>query len=189
MSRDVTVIPIELLRDKNLSWRAKGLFSYLLSLPTDQVVTSESLADGAIGGKTATATAFRELEVAGYVCRKRVGIGRGGLTVASTGLRPTLESPWRFFPVAVSQKFETGAVYLLETEGRLKIGFTTRSVESRAKEISLAAGCKVTVVGWFRGSMRDEADCLTMFDDLRLTGEWFRDDPTIRDHFKALIAR
>lgn len=57
------------LRDEKLSWKAKGLHSYLLSLPDDWQIYIEDLKNRSKDGKEATSTAIKELINAGYVKR------------------------------------------------------------------------------------------------------------------------
>jgi hypothetical protein len=65
-------IPNAILRDKSLSFKAKGLLSFLLSLPDDWVIYKLNLAEYSTDGYTAVASAWDELENAGYVSSTRV---------------------------------------------------------------------------------------------------------------------
>lgn len=56
-----------MIKDKNLSWKAKGLMSYLLSLPDDWVVHKSELCNNSKDGRDATRAAFDELESSGYI--------------------------------------------------------------------------------------------------------------------------
>ena len=57
------------LRDEKLSWKAKGLHSYLLSLPDDWKIYIEDLKNRSKDGKGATSSAIKELINAGYIKR------------------------------------------------------------------------------------------------------------------------
>jgi hypothetical protein len=59
------------LRDKNLSLKAKGLLSQMLSLPEDWDYTLSGLARINAEGKDAIRAAIMELEKAGYVQRRQ----------------------------------------------------------------------------------------------------------------------
>ena len=72
-------IPNYHLQDKNLSLRAKGLLSVMLSLPDDWRFTLAWLAAICKEGITAVNAAVRELEAGGYLTRRRVRNGRGQL--------------------------------------------------------------------------------------------------------------
>ena len=57
------------LADDRLSYRAKGIFAYLLSLPDGQAVDVKALAQRASEGRDAIGTALQELSAAGYCDR------------------------------------------------------------------------------------------------------------------------
>lgn len=62
-----TVIPNEILRSTNLSWQAKGLMCYLLSLPDDWVLYKEELHSHSSDGRHCTRSSFKELENNGFI--------------------------------------------------------------------------------------------------------------------------
>jgi hypothetical protein len=57
------------LQDESLSWKAKGLLAYLLSLPDDWQIYINELKNHATDGRDSTATALKELISAGYITR------------------------------------------------------------------------------------------------------------------------
>lgn len=59
------------LKDRNLSLKAKGLFSQMLFLPEDWDYTLAGLSSINREGIDATRTAVRELEAAGYIVRSK----------------------------------------------------------------------------------------------------------------------
>lgn len=59
-------VPKDLLSDKRLSWKAKGLLSYLLSKPNDWIVQVRDVINQSTDGRDAVKAAFRELRDAGY---------------------------------------------------------------------------------------------------------------------------
>lgn len=59
------------LRDKELSLKAKGLLSVVLSLPDDWVFSIEGLRAISKEGKNSISSALTELEIHGYLVRKR----------------------------------------------------------------------------------------------------------------------
>lgn len=59
------------LQDKSLSWKAKGVLAYLLSLPDDWEVYLSEITNHAKDGKDSTRSAFDELMKAGYVTREK----------------------------------------------------------------------------------------------------------------------
>lgn len=60
------------LQDKELSWKAKGMLAYLLSLPDDWEVYISELKYHSTDGRDSTRTAINELIDAGYVIRKQL---------------------------------------------------------------------------------------------------------------------
>ena len=77
--KDYTVMSNHHLRSKNLSLKAKGLLSQMLSLPDDWDYTLKGLAAINKESVDAIRTAIWELEDAGYVVRTRVRDERGCL--------------------------------------------------------------------------------------------------------------
>ncbi len=57
------------LQDKTLSWQAKGLLAYMLSLPNDWVFNMKDLQNRSKNGRDATYRIMKELIEAGYVTR------------------------------------------------------------------------------------------------------------------------
>ena len=68
-TRDYTVMSNHHLRNANLSLKAKGLLSMMLSLPEDWNYTTRGLAKICKEGVDAIGAALRELERAGYIVR------------------------------------------------------------------------------------------------------------------------
>jgi len=60
-----SIIDNTCLRDPNLSWKAKGLFAYLLSLPDDWQIYQKDLVNRATDGDTSLRSGIIELEKAG----------------------------------------------------------------------------------------------------------------------------
>lgn len=59
-------------RDKNLSWKAKGLLSQMLSLPDDWDYSLAGLIKLSTDGESSTRSALKELENSGYLIRKAI---------------------------------------------------------------------------------------------------------------------
>lgn len=57
------------LRDKRLSWKAKGLLSYILSLPDDWELYQKELVNHSSDGLQSTRTAFNQLVELGYITK------------------------------------------------------------------------------------------------------------------------
>ena len=68
------------LRDQNLSLKAKGLLSMMLSLPEDWNFTTKGLAAICKEGTEAIGTGLKELEKAGYIVRRTLRGDHGRIT-------------------------------------------------------------------------------------------------------------
>ena len=66
----------EVLSDKNLSWKAKGIFAYLYSKPDDWDFSMHRIKDDSTDGKESVRMGLKELEDAGYLIRTRQINGR-----------------------------------------------------------------------------------------------------------------
>ena len=60
------------LKDTNLSFKAKGLLSVMLSLPKVWDYSAKGLETLAVDGNTAVRSALKELEENNYLCRERI---------------------------------------------------------------------------------------------------------------------
>ena len=70
----------DILRNENLSWRAKGLLAYLLSLPHDWKVYLTEITKHSTDGATSTRSAFKELRESGYVRKVSSRDDKGQIT-------------------------------------------------------------------------------------------------------------
>lgn len=66
-----TVLPNDALRDRVLSFKARGVLAYLLSMPDGWQTSSERLARVGPDGRDSIRSALRELEDRGYLLRVR----------------------------------------------------------------------------------------------------------------------
>jgi len=72
----LALISLEALEDVGLSWKAKGLLSYLLSLPDNEKISTKKLTYASQEGRCSTMTAITELVAAGYI--RRINVISGG---------------------------------------------------------------------------------------------------------------
>ena len=80
--KNYTVMSNHHLQDGNLSLKAKGLLSMMLSLPEDWVYSVEGLVSLCKEGRDAVRSALAELEDAGYMVRGRARDEHGKLREA-----------------------------------------------------------------------------------------------------------
>lgn len=90
-----TIVPNEMLNDKRLSWKAKGMLAYLLSLPDTWEVYVAHIRTISTDGNDSTASGLNELIEFKYVWRKpRSGNEPGGWEYYVYD-EPHLENPFR----------------------------------------------------------------------------------------------
>ena len=66
-----TVVRNEAIRDKQLSFRARGLLAWMLSHESGRLITAAAMIEAGMEGRDSVRTALRELEAAKYICRIR----------------------------------------------------------------------------------------------------------------------
>jgi uncharacterized phage protein (TIGR02220 family) len=74
-NRNYTVMNRTALNDKRLSWKAKGIIAYMLSLPDDWKFYIEELVTHSSDGKASFRSGLEELKKCGYVQRNPVREG------------------------------------------------------------------------------------------------------------------
>lgn len=100
-TRDFTVMSNHHLRNKNLSLRAKGLLSVMLSLPEEWDYTLKGLAHISKEGVDAIRSAIKELEKFGYIERHRKRNKKGQLKTSEYIIHelPILPEPKQTEPI------------------------------------------------------------------------------------------
>jgi hypothetical protein len=76
-SQNFTQLSNDMLRDKGLSWKGKGLLACIISLPDEWVVLKTALHQFSKDGRDGTITAFNELVDRGYVKQLKVRDEKG----------------------------------------------------------------------------------------------------------------
>lgn len=79
-TRDFTVMSNHHLKNRNLTLKAKGLLSMILSLPDDWHYTTRGLASICKEGVDSISGAIKELEQTGYIVRNRLRDAKGRIT-------------------------------------------------------------------------------------------------------------
>jgi len=107
-TKDFTIMSNYHLRDKNLSLKAKGLLSQMLSLPEEWDYTLAGLACINKESNDAIRSAVNELEQAGYITRRQTTTegGRFGCNEYLIRERPVLPSPLPENPTTASTPTE-----------------------------------------------------------------------------------
>jgi hypothetical protein len=69
--KDFTILDNVIIRDPSLSFKARGLLAYLLSMPDNWRTTADAIARNCLEGRDAIRSGLAELEAAGYLQRHR----------------------------------------------------------------------------------------------------------------------
>ena len=116
-TRDYTVMSNHHLRNTNLSLKAKGLLSLMLSLPEEWDYTTKGLARICKDGVDSICAGVRELEEQGYVIRERVRSANGQLGAIEYTIleqprtsQPEREKPGRENPVQANPVLENPTI-------------------------------------------------------------------------------
>lgn len=79
-SRDYTVIANQVLRNEALSWKARGILAYLLSMPDDWQIYLNDLVKRAPEGIDSLRSGIKELEALGYITKEQARDEKGKIT-------------------------------------------------------------------------------------------------------------
>ena len=140
-TRDYTVMSNHHLRNANLSLKAKGLLSMMLSLPEDWNYTTRGLAKICKEGVDAIGAALRELEATGYIVRHKLRDRQGRISDTEYVIyeqpqlrKPDTDSPDTENPDMVKPDTEKPAELNIEksnTEKSITYGSSTDSIPFR----------------------------------------------------------
>ncbi len=144
-TRDFTVMSNAHLRDKALSFKAKGVMSFMLSLPEDWNYSVEGLALFASDGRDAVNTAVRELAAAGYVERRQAHDERGRMAgyeyvVHEAPIAPPPGGPCAGNPSAGEPSTENPSTGKPSTENREQLSTDGKSTEEPITEAPSTEG-------------------------------------------------
>ena len=142
-TRDYTVMSNHHLRNANLSLKAKGLLSMMLSLPEDWNYTTRGLAKICKEGVDAIGAALRELEAAGYIVRHKLRDRQGRISDTEYVIyeqpqlrKPDTDSPYTENPYMDKPDTEKPAELNIEksnTQKSITHGSSTDSIPFREK--------------------------------------------------------
>lgn len=71
-NKNYTVISNDILRNRNLSWKAKGMLCYMLSCDDSWKFSIRGLAEMSSDGISAVSSTLKELEDAGYYKKEKI---------------------------------------------------------------------------------------------------------------------
>ena len=144
-TRDYTVMSNHHLRNTNLSLKAKGLLSLMLSLPEEWDYTTKGLARICKDGVDSICAGVRELEEQGYVIRERVRNPNGQLgsieyTILEQPRPPEREKPERENPVLDNPILGSPVLEELEQGNPAQLNTKESSKQKSKKELSSTEG-------------------------------------------------
>jgi hypothetical protein len=78
-----------------------------------------------------------------------------------------------------------GYVYFIRQQDKIKIGYS-KNVDARLRQLQTSSPVKLELVGYIEGDQETEKQLHELFDDYRLSGEWFSYSEEIQDHISGL---
>ena len=142
-TRDYTVMSNHHLRNTNLSLKAKGLLSLMLSLPENWDYTTKGLAHICKDGVDSICAGVRELEEQGYVIRERVRNPNGQLGAIEYTIleqprppEPKQEKPERENPVQANPVLDDPVLGKPEQENPAQLNTNQLKTDLSSTEIS-----------------------------------------------------
>lgn len=143
-TRDYTVMSNHHLRNTDLSLKAKGLLSLMLSLPENWDYTTKGLAHICKDGVDSICAGVRELEERGYVIRERVRNPNGQLGAIEYTIleqprppEPKQEKPERENPVQANPVLEFPALTNPEQENPAQLNKDISSKQGSKTDLSI----------------------------------------------------
>ena len=141
--RDYTVMSNHHLRNTNLSLKAKGLLSLMLSLPEEWDYTTKGLARICKDGVDSICAGVRELEEQGYVIRERVRNPNGQLGAIEYTIleqprppEPGREKPERENPVQANPVLDSPFLGKPEQENPAQLNTKESNKQKSKKDLS-----------------------------------------------------
>ena len=143
-TRDYTVMSNHHLRNTDLSLKAKGLLSLMLSLPEEWDYTTKGLARICKDGVDSICAGVRELEDHGYVVRERVRNANGQLGAIEYTIleqprppEPKREKPERENPVQANPVLDNPVLGNPEQENPDQLNIDISSNQKSKKDLSI----------------------------------------------------
>lgn len=123
--QNFTILSNSVIRDETLSWKARGLFEYLWSLPEDWEFYETEITKHATDGRDSTRSGLDELEERGYLSRTRERNEKGQVKSAIWILHENPKKPVQEKPV--SENPNQGNPTLLNTNSTKHLPNKTRT--------------------------------------------------------------
>ena len=139
-TRDYTVMSNHHLRNTNLSLKAKGLLSLMLSLPEEWDYTTKGLARICKDGVDSICAGVRELEEQGYEIRERVRNPNGQLGSIEYTILEQPRPPERENPVLDNPILGSPVLGKPEQENPAQLNTKESSKQKSKKELSSTEG-------------------------------------------------
>ena len=143
-TRDYTVMSNHHLRNTDLSLKAKGLLSLMLSLPEEWDYTTKGLARICKDGVDSICAGVRELEDHGYVVRERIRNANGQLGAIEYTIleqprppEPKREKPERENPVQANPVLDNPVLGKPEQENPAQLNIDISSNQASKKDLSI----------------------------------------------------
>ena len=143
-TRDYTVMSNHHLRNTNLSLKAKGLLSLMLSLPENWDYTTKGLAHICKDGVDSICAGVRELEEQGYVIRERVRNPNGQLGAIEYTIleqprpsEPKQEKPERENPIQANPGLDSPVLEEPEQGNPAQLNTKKSSKETSKTDLSI----------------------------------------------------
>lgn len=167
-NRDYTVMSNHHLRNINLSLKAKGLLSLMLSLPEDWDYTTAGLAKICKDGTDSICSAIKELEQAGHIIRKRIRNQRGQLTTIEYTI---LEQPIADCPIQEKPKQENPVLDKPILENPPQLNTNQSNIQESNKDLSNIPSLPVCKSNLLRETEEGKGKEITQQDIVAVYGE------------------
>lgn len=165
----------KVVSDRELSWKAKGIFVYMLSLETGERIDLGELRTKD-AGRQSTRNGINELIVAGYLRRETMRTNTGYYYRVFDGKTGGNELNWFKTGTECVSPNKPGDIYVIHNpeNGLTKIGFST-DVASRIKSLQYSFPGSIELAVFY-GTRQDEHNLHERFiaQGKHEYGEWFR---------------
>ena len=134
-TKNYSVISNEFIRRKDLSWKAKGILTYILTLPDDWVININEIMTHATEGEKAFRSGWKELKDAGYVNRYPVRDKESNkITHWETVIRESVDTKG-FYPLTQNVQVQNVQVQKVQVQNdKLQSTYITKDLSKQNTE-------------------------------------------------------